>query len=116
MSPTRGRDLNQTQLIEEVAAQLNWPEEDARKAVRAFVDTVARTMASGHNVTITNFGRFESYRYGARKVRNPQTGETWRARDHQRPRFKPSRRLVQVVRRRGGSIRKLPKGTLEVTR
>ena len=114
--PSINGPVNQTRLIELVAEQLDWSEEDARKAVHATLDVIAATLAKGHNVMLTNFGTFVSYRASARKVRNPQTGETWRANEHQRARFRPSKRLAQVVRRRGGSIRKHPKSQPEVQR
>ncbi|MFF1469099.1 HU family DNA-binding protein [Streptomyces mirabilis] len=115
MSPVRSTDLTQTRLIKEVAARLDRPEAEIKEAVQTTWDVIAATLAAGNNVTITNFGTFISYRYGARKVRDPQTGRTWRAREHQRPRFKAADRLVHVVRRRGGSIRKHPKSTPAAT-
>ncbi|MFE5369210.1 HU family DNA-binding protein [Streptomyces mirabilis] len=108
MPSTRG-PLNQTQLIEAVAAELDWPAADADRAVRATLDVIAATLAAGHNVSITNFGTFISRRVQARKARNPQTGGRVQVREHQALRFRPAPRLRQVVRRRGGSIRKHPK-------
>lgn len=108
-------DLNQTQLIEAVAAELGVSQDEARKAVHAFIDVVARALASGHNVAITNFVSFISYRKNARKARNPQTGSTVRVPAHQAVRVRVLPRLAEVVRSRkpsSASMRKLPKGSL----
>ena len=109
MSPVRSTDLTQTRLIKEVAARLDRPEAEIKQAVQTTWDVIAATLAAGNNVTITNFGTFISRRVQARKARNPQTGGRVQVREHQALRFRPAPRLRQVVRRRGGSIRKHPK-------
>ncbi|WP_435251674.1 HU family DNA-binding protein [Streptomyces tendae] len=113
--PTRiTQPLNTTSLIEVVASDLEVRPADVHDTVIATFDAIARAAASGHNVAITNFGTFRSYRTGARPVRNPVTGDTRKDPAHQGLRFKVSPALADAVRRRlsaSATIRKLPKGS-----
>jgi nucleoid DNA-binding protein len=113
--PTRiTQSLTTTTLIETVARDLDVKPSDVHDTVMATFDVIARATAGGHNVAITNFGTFRSYRVAARPVRNPQTGETQTAPAHQRVRFRVSPSLAAAVRRRltaSATIRKLPKGS-----
>ncbi|MGW3152718.1 HU family DNA-binding protein [Streptomyces sp. NPDC001089] len=106
--------LTTTSLIETVAADTGMPREDVREVVMSTFDVVARAMASGHNVAVTNFGTWISYRTNKRKARNPQNGATVVVPAHQAMKFRTSRTLAGLVRRRASataSIRKAPKGS-----
>jgi nucleoid DNA-binding protein len=108
------KDLTTTTLIEAVATDLEISTTEAAKNVYATFDVIARAAASGHNVAITNFGTFRSYRVKKRNARNPQTDERVTVPAHQVMRFRISPRLAQTVRARDrkATIRKLPQGTL----
>lgn len=51
-------DLNQTRLTEMLAGETNLSQEEADRAVRAFMDIVGRHVAAGFRVRLTNFGSF----------------------------------------------------------
>ncbi|MGW7359424.1 HU family DNA-binding protein [Streptomyces sp. NPDC054802] len=107
-------DLTTTTLIATVAADLDITPKEATRLVYATFDVIARAAASGHNVAITNFGTFRSYRLKKHNRRNPQTGEKIPVPAHQVMRFRISPRFAQAVRNRDRkfTIRKLPQGTL----
>jgi nucleoid DNA-binding protein len=107
-------DLTTTKLIDIVAADLDITPKEAARQVYATFDAIARATAAGHNVAITNFGTFRSYRLKKYNARNPQTGEKVPVPAHQVIRFRISPRLADAVRRRDrkATIRKLPQGTL----
>ncbi|MFJ4365111.1 HU family DNA-binding protein [Streptomyces chartreusis] len=111
-TPIKNR-LTTTGLIDVVAADLGVPPEQAHDAVMAVFSAITRANAGGHDVAITNFGTFLSYRTKAQKARNPQTGEAFTTRAHQKVRFRVSPALAGAVRRRDrkATIRKAPKGT-----
>ncbi|GAB2714721.1 HU family DNA-binding protein [Streptomyces bullii] len=113
--PTRITEpLNTTKLIETVAADLGIPPAQVHETVMTVFDVITRAAASGHKVAVTNFGTWLPYRRKARKARNPQTGETFKAASYQAVRFRVSPTLADAVRRRlsaSASIRKLPKGS-----
>jgi DNA-binding protein HU-beta len=104
--------LNTTRFIEVVAADLGITPKEAHQTVLTVFSAIARANASGHSVSITNFGTFLSHRVKRTKRRNPQTGEAFTAPAFQAVRFRVSPHLADAVRRRDRNvtIRKAPKG------
>ncbi|MFD1656949.1 HU family DNA-binding protein [Streptomyces caeni] len=104
--------LTTTTLIDVVAADLGIPTDQARAAVTATFDAIARATASGHDVAVTNFGTWISYRTKQRKARDPRNGEQVMVAAHQKVRFRVSPHLADAVRRRDrkASVRKAPSG------
>lgn len=105
--------LTTTSLIAIVAADCDISPELAHTTVMATFDAIARAGASGHDVAITNFGTWISYRTARRNARDPRTDEPMIVAPHQKVRFRVSPTLADAVRRRDrkASIRKAPKGT-----
>ena len=90
--------LNTVTLGEAVAAELDIPQADGRAAVQAVFDVIARAVAGGHPVTVTNFGAFLPIEQPARTRRNPQTGAPVEVPAHQDIRFRVSDGLRATVR------------------
>ncbi|MFD4263965.1 HU family DNA-binding protein [Streptomyces sp. NPDC058534] len=108
--------LNKTRLAEAVALQLGVSIEDGLHAVDTVLNTIVRTVASGHSVTVTNFGSWNPKHIPARNARNPQTGGQIFVPAHTRLAFRVSDRLADIVRHQDPSaadITKLPKGALQ---
>lgn len=108
--------LNKKQLAEAVALQLGVSLDDGFDAVDAVLNTIAQTVASGHSVTVTNFGSWNPKHRPARTARNPQTGELVTVPATTRLAFRISDRLAEIVRDQdpaAASINKLPKGSLQ---
>ncbi|MFE2469772.1 HU family DNA-binding protein [Streptomyces mirabilis] len=107
------KPLTTTSLIATVAADVDKPAAEVHEVLMAAFDVIARATASGHKVAITNFGTWFPYRVKRHTNRNPQTGEPVIVEAHQAVKFRPSDRLVELVRKRDrrASIRKLPKGS-----
>jgi DNA-binding protein HU-beta len=109
MARTTG-PLNKTDLAAAVAAELGVSLDDGYRALDAVINTIARTVTSGHDVTVTNFGTFRAVKHSARTARNPQTGAPVQVPVRAAVHFRVSPRLREVVR--GGdpsaSIRKRP--------
>ncbi|MFJ9114437.1 HU family DNA-binding protein [Streptomyces sp. NPDC102394] len=114
--PTRiTQRLTTTTLIDVVAADLGTKptgQAPVHDTVMATFDAIARANASGHDVAVTNFGTWFSYRAKAVTRRNPQNDEPIPVPAHQAVRFRVSPTLAELVRRRdrNASIRKAPKG------
>ncbi|MFF9310143.1 HU family DNA-binding protein [Streptomyces sp. NPDC014748] len=115
-TPITGR-LTTTKLIDVVAADLDADPKQVRDTVMATFDAIARATAGGHDVAITNFGTWVSYRVKRHKARDPRTGESLVVAAHQKVRFRVSDSLAAAVRRRDrkATIRKAPKGSLTTT-
>lgn len=50
------RNLNKTALAEAVAASTEMTQAEATEAVHAVLDVIAKTLAGGYSVSVTNFG------------------------------------------------------------
>lgn len=68
----------------------------ARMTERLF-DAITKQLQSGGRVEIRDFGTFFLSERAARYARNPRTGETIEIPAKRVPRFRPGRRLAQMV-------------------
>lgn len=90
--------LNKTLLGHAVAAQLGITENEGHAVVAAVLNTIARTIASGHAVTVTNFGSFTPFMRPARQARDPRTGGAVFLPERQELRVRVSPQLLAAVR------------------
>lgn len=84
-------------LIEKVAAMTGGTKKDAEKFVKATFAAVGDAMAAGDKVSIVGFGTFEVKSRGARKGRNPQTGQEITIPAKNAPTFKAGKGLADKV-------------------
>ncbi|KUJ43470.1 MULTISPECIES: HU family DNA-binding protein [Streptomyces] len=103
--------LNYTALSEHLAAETGTSVDTAKATVTALLDIVARTVADGHPVTISNFGAWLPTERPARAARNPHTGETMHLPASRAVRFRVSPRLADIIRAgdTAATVRKRPK-------
>jgi DNA-binding protein HU-beta len=97
--------VNKSQLVETLATRFEGNKKDAQHALESVIDVITRAVASGEDVSITGFGKFEKIDRPSRMVRNPRTGERKRARKTSVPKFRAGAELKAVV---SGS-KKLPR-------
>ncbi len=76
-------------IVHEVAAQVQISNVQAEAVVRAFEETVVRSLKAGGEVRLTGFGTFKVSERAARLARNPQTGESVKVAARKVPRFTP---------------------------
>ena len=67
--------MTKSELIKQLASQYHMPEADARESVEIILETIKDALAEGGRVEIRGFGAFTVRERGARKGRNPKTGE-----------------------------------------
>ncbi|HWX96754.1 MAG TPA: HU family DNA-binding protein [Solirubrobacteraceae bacterium] len=89
--------MNKSQLIEAVAADSGLTKTDSARAIDSFLDTVARTLRKGDEVTITGFGKFSVVQRAARQGVNPRTGEQLEIKASKAPKFAAGASLKQAV-------------------
>ncbi|MFJ2178928.1 HU family DNA-binding protein [Streptomyces sp. NPDC087851] len=84
----------------------------ARTAVTSVFDAIARSLAVGETITISNFGTFAPVTLRERRSHNPATGAPLTAPETVVPRFRARGRLRDMVRDQDptASVRKLPAG------
>lgn len=90
--------VNAGDLAALVAADLGLSRADSRRTVAAVLDNIARTVAAGHPVAITNFGSWHPVLAAERTARNPQTGATVTVPSTTRVRFRAAPRFRDAVR------------------
>jgi DNA-binding protein HU-beta len=90
--------MNKGELVDAIAKQTDMSKSGAEAVVNAFVSTVTVALKKGDKVTLTGFGTFSISKRGARKARNPRTGETIQVKASKVPRFKAGAGLKSSVK------------------
>ncbi|MBK1656265.1 integration host factor subunit beta [Allochromatium vinosum] len=86
--------MKKSDLIEILAAkQDHLPTADIEAAVRALLEQLSTTLASGERIEIRGFGSFSLHQRAPRLGRNPKTGESVALPTTYRPHFKPGKEL-----------------------
>ena len=85
--------MNKTELVEAMAKQAGLSKKDTEKALKAFTETVAKTLKKGDKVQLVGFGTFEVSKRAARTGRNPQTGAEMKIKASKAPKFKAGKAL-----------------------
>ena len=67
--------MNKAQLIQKIAENGNMTKKDAEIALKAVIDAISDSVASGEKVQVAGFGSFDVKARDARMGRNPKTGE-----------------------------------------
>ena len=67
--------MNKVELVASVAEKAGLSKKDAEKAVAAVLESVVGAVVKGDKVQLVGFGTFEVRARGARKGKNPRTGE-----------------------------------------
>ncbi|MFH2060511.1 MAG: integration host factor subunit alpha [Pseudomonadota bacterium] len=62
-------------IIEKISEKNNLSATEAKDALETLIEIMKSTLASGEDVLITNFGKFQVNEKGSRKGRNPSTGQ-----------------------------------------
>ncbi|QDM41167.1 MULTISPECIES: integration host factor subunit beta [Bacteria] len=71
--------------------------EEVEQVVDTFFDEIAKRLAEGGRVELRGFGAFSTRERGARKGRNPRTGEAVEVPAKKVPYFKPGKEMRRVV-------------------
>lgn len=78
----------------------------AAEAVERLLEIMKTTMAEGEDLLISNFGKFQVREKGARKGRNPATGENMELAPRRVVTFKPSNSLREKMNSSGKKRRR----------
>ena len=71
--------------------------EEVEQVLDIFFDEIARRLAEGGRVELRGFGAFSTRERGARKGRNPRTGEAVDVPEKKVPYFKPGKEMRRMV-------------------
>ena len=89
--------MKKDELVQAIAESADISKPDAERALKAVVDTVTSSVASGQKIQIPGLGTFEARPRNAREGRNPQTGETIQIAATTVPGFKAAKQLKDRV-------------------
>lgn len=89
--------MNKKELISAIAEKTDYSKKDITEVIDATFVVIGEALASGKEVKITNFGKFDIAERAARKGRNPKTGESIDIAATKAPRFKASSVLKNVI-------------------
>ncbi|MCP3944889.1 MAG: integration host factor subunit alpha [Desulfobacteraceae bacterium] len=65
-----------TTIIEKIVEKNNQPPSQAKDTIENLLEIIKSTLASGEDIMISGFGRFQANEKSPRKGRNPATGKT----------------------------------------
>ena len=67
--------LTKIKIVESIQNQIGFPKNKSSEIVETLLEIIKRTLASGEDVMVSNFGRFCVKEKAERKGRNPATGD-----------------------------------------
>lgn len=90
--------MTKSELIERIAAkQPQLSVKDIELAVKAVLEHMSQTLASGERIEIRGFGSFSLHYREPRQGRNPKTGDTVELTGKHVPHFKPGKEMRERV-------------------
>lgn len=89
--------MNKNELIADVADRAELTKAKAAEAVDAFIDSVAKALATGDEVRLVGFGTFTVYKRKATEGRNPRTGAVIKIAASNQPKFRAGKALKDQV-------------------
>ena len=93
--------MTKSELIELIATNQNQLSiKDVELAVKAIIEQMAETLATGERIEIRGFGTFKVRKRRSRMARNPRTGDPVEVAARPVPVFKPSKELRAMVAER----------------
>lgn len=90
--------MTKKELIDKIAKDAKISKSAAGKALDGVISGITNALKKGDKVTLVGFGTFCTAKRAARKVRNPQTGETMKVAAKKVPKFKPGAELKKAVK------------------
>ncbi|CAH0192005.1 DNA-binding protein HU-beta [Massilia sp. Bi118] len=92
-----GKEVNKTELIEEIAKSADLTKASAARALDAMIDAVTTTLKNKDSVTLVGFGTFTVGERAARTGRDPRTKEAIKIKAANVPKFKAGKALKDAV-------------------
>lgn len=89
--------MNKAALIEHMAKETKLPKTACKNALESFIKAVEGTLKKGKSVVLTGFGTFAVMKRKERVGINPATGQKMKIPSKRVPKFKPGKRLKDIV-------------------
>ena len=89
--------MNKAALIEQMAKETKLSKSACKGALESFIKAVEQTLKKGKSVVLTGFGTYSVMRRKERVGINPATGSKMKIAAKKVPKFKPGKRLKDLV-------------------
>ncbi len=93
--------MTKAELVEDVAKAAELTKKDAEKLVEIVFESIIDTLNQGEKIELRGFGSFRVRERGARRGRNPKTGDPVDIPAKRVPYFKPGKELKELINEDG---------------
>ncbi len=95
--------MTKAELVEDVARAAELTKKDAERLVEIVFESIIETLNRGEKIELRGFGSFRVRERGARRGRNPKTGDPVNIPAKRVPYFKPGKELKELINEEGSS-------------
>ena len=89
--------MTKAELVEDVALAAELTKKDAERLVEIVFESIIDTLNQGEKIELRGFGSFRVRERGARRGRNPKTGDPVDIPAKRVPYFKPGKELKELI-------------------
>ena len=89
--------MTKAELVEDVAEAAELTKKDAERLVEIVFESIIETLNQGEKIELRGFGSFRVRERGARRGRNPKTGDPVSIHAKRVPYFKPGKELKELI-------------------
>lgn len=89
--------MTKAELVEDVAQAAELTKKDAERLVEIVFESIINTLNQGEKIELRGFGSFRVRERGARRGRNPKTGDPVDIPAKRVPYFKPGKELKELI-------------------
>ena len=89
--------MTKEEFVAKVAADVGMPKARVNEVLKSIIDNIKKVLKKGDKITFIGFGSFQVAKRAARMGRNPQTGEKVKFPATKVPKFRPSRKLRDLI-------------------
>lgn len=89
--------MTKAELVEDVARAAELTKKDAERLVEIVFESIVDTLNQGEKIELRGFGSFRVRERGARRGRNPKTGDPVNIPAKRVPYFKPGKELKELI-------------------
>jgi integration host factor subunit beta len=97
------KSMTKAELVEDVARAAELTKKDAERLVEIVFESIIETLNKGEKIELRGFGSFRVRERGARRGRNPKTGDPVDIPAKRVPYFKPGKELKELINEEPGA-------------
>ena len=90
--------VTKAMLIDRMSEETGFTKKDTKVLLDSIIESISNLLSEGEKVVLANFGTFEVKVASARTARNPRTGEVIEVPAKNKPTFKFSKNIKDVVK------------------